>query len=58
MAVIDDAPESGPLGDLRQASTEPEVLDLLAVWLAEVSAEAVVRRPASEAEPPMAEPTR
>jgi len=36
------------LGDLRSDSTDNDMLDLLAVWLAEVSAEATVQGSAGE----------
>jgi hypothetical protein len=43
-----DATASARLGDLIPDSTDTDVLDLLAVWVAEVSAEATLQGPAGE----------
>lgn len=57
LGLTGDASASARLRDLSPDTTDPEVLDRLAVWLAEVSAEAARRRPIGEAEPPAARPT-
>ncbi len=43
-----DATAPARLGDLRADSTDTDIVDLLAVWLAEVSAEATLQGPAGE----------
>jgi hypothetical protein len=43
-----DASVSARIGDLRAESMDRKVLDLLAVWLAEVSAEATLQGPAGK----------
>lgn len=52
-----DATVAARLGDLRADSQDTEMLDLLAVWLAEVSAEATVQGSAGEAASTAPEPT-
>ena len=51
------APSSGRGGPSPTDTEDDEALLRLTVWLAEVSAEATLRRPAWEAKPPAAEPT-
>ena len=51
VALVDDASPSGRLGDISPDTADPEVLDCLAIWLAEVSAEVAMRRASGEAEP-------
>ena len=52
-----DATGPAHLGDLRSDSTDTDLLDLLAVWLAEVSAEATRERSSGEAASTAPEPT-
>jgi hypothetical protein len=47
LALVDSTAPAR-LGDLRADSTDNDMLDLLAVWLAEVSAEATVQGSAGE----------
>ena len=43
-----DATAPARLGDLRADPTDTDIADLLAIWLAEVSAEATLQGPAGE----------
>jgi len=48
---VGDASPSGRLGDIPPDTADPKVLDCLAIWLADVSAEVAMRRASGEAVP-------
>ena len=55
LSLVVDASLSARPVDPPADGPDDDVQDLLAVWLAEVSAEDAKRRPSGEAEPPPAE---